>query len=242
MGVDHVRFDYQHPDCAVDLSHPRFGIDHNRCVLCTRCVRACDEIEGAHTWDVAGRGTKSRVITDMNQPWGTSPTLHLVRQVPAGVPDRRDLRAGLDRRRVGARPRNVLAFLVDRAGEEAMERLRLATAWLGGCSGCHMSFLDLDEFLIDLAVMADLVYSPIIDVKRYPDSVDVALVEGAVANQDHLELIHDDQAQYADAHLLRRLCRHGQRHGPAKLARQCPSPSCARSYLEQVDVQAQIPQ
>ena len=74
LGIDHVRFDYQHPACTVDLSHPRLGIDHNRCVLCTRCVRACDEIEGAHTLDVAGRGTKSRVITDMNQPWGTSPT------------------------------------------------------------------------------------------------------------------------------------------------------------------------
>ena len=74
LGVDHVRFDYLNPACEVDLSHPRFGIDHNRCILCTRCVRACDEIEGAHTWDVAGRGTKSRVITDLNQPWGTSPT------------------------------------------------------------------------------------------------------------------------------------------------------------------------
>jgi bidirectional [NiFe] hydrogenase diaphorase subunit len=74
LGVDHVRYDYMHPQCEVDLTHPRFGIDHNRCVLCTRCVRACDEIEGAHTWDVSGRGTKSRVITDMNEPWGTSPT------------------------------------------------------------------------------------------------------------------------------------------------------------------------
>ena len=44
--------------CAVDVSHERFGIDHNRCILCTRCVRVCDEIEGAHTWDVAGRGTQ----------------------------------------------------------------------------------------------------------------------------------------------------------------------------------------
>ncbi len=69
-GVDHVRFEYQFPLLPVDVSHDRFGIDHNRCILCTRCVRACDEIEGAHTWDVAGRGTTSRVITDMNQPWG----------------------------------------------------------------------------------------------------------------------------------------------------------------------------
>jgi bidirectional [NiFe] hydrogenase diaphorase subunit len=74
LGVDHVRFEYLHPSCEVDVSHPRFGIDHNRCVLCTRCVRTCDEIEGAHTWDVAGRGTDSRVITDMNQAWGDSPT------------------------------------------------------------------------------------------------------------------------------------------------------------------------
>jgi NAD-reducing hydrogenase small subunit len=71
-----------------------------------------------------------------------------------------------------------------------MDRLRLATVWLGGCSGCHMSLLDLDEWLIDLAGLADVVYSPIMDVKDYPDNVDVCLVEGAVANKDHLEMAH----------------------------------------------------
>ncbi|MGA2714192.1 MAG: oxidoreductase [Bryobacteraceae bacterium] len=68
-------------------------------------------------------------------------------------------------------------------------RPRLATVWLGGCSGCHMSFLDLDERLIDLAGIADLCYSPIMDVKEFPDRVDVTLVEGAVANEDHLRTI-----------------------------------------------------
>lgn len=72
MGMNHVRLEYQFPNRPVDISHERFGIDHNRCVLCTRCVRICDEIEGAHTWDMAGRGTNSHVITDLNQPWGTS--------------------------------------------------------------------------------------------------------------------------------------------------------------------------
>jgi bidirectional [NiFe] hydrogenase diaphorase subunit len=72
LGMDHVRFEYLNPQLPVDTSHERFGIDHNRCILCTRCVRACDEIEGAHTWDVAGRGVNSRVITDLNQPWGES--------------------------------------------------------------------------------------------------------------------------------------------------------------------------
>jgi bidirectional [NiFe] hydrogenase diaphorase subunit len=73
-GIDHVRFEYLHPKLEVDLSHERFGVDHNRCILCTRCVRACDEIEGAHTWDVCGRGNAARVVTDMHQPWGEAAT------------------------------------------------------------------------------------------------------------------------------------------------------------------------
>lgn len=65
-------------------------------------------------------------------------------------------------------------------------RSRVATAWLGGCSGCHMSFLDLDERLLDLAGKMELVYSPFSDVKVFPEGVDVALVEGACANDEHL--------------------------------------------------------
>ena len=72
LGIDHIRFAYQFPDRKVDISHDRFGIDHNRCVLCTRCIRVCDEIEGAHTWDMADRGGNSHVITDLNQPWGSA--------------------------------------------------------------------------------------------------------------------------------------------------------------------------
>ncbi len=74
-------------------------------------------------------------------------------------------------------------------------KIRLATAWLGGCSGCHMSFLDLDEKLIDLAEAVELVYSPIADVKDFPENVDVALIEGAVANVDHLELAEKIRAR-----------------------------------------------
>jgi bidirectional [NiFe] hydrogenase diaphorase subunit len=73
-GISHVRFPYQYPNVTVDASHESFIMDHNRCILCTRCVRVCDEIEGAHTWDVMGRGTNSRVITDLNEPWGDSDT------------------------------------------------------------------------------------------------------------------------------------------------------------------------
>jgi bidirectional [NiFe] hydrogenase diaphorase subunit len=74
LGIDHIRFEYLNPRLPVDVSHERFGMDHNRCILCTRCVRVCDEVEGVHTWDVAGRGTSARIISDLNQPWGESPT------------------------------------------------------------------------------------------------------------------------------------------------------------------------
>jgi NAD-reducing hydrogenase small subunit len=70
-----------------------------------------------------------------------------------------------------------------------MAKLRLATVWLGGCSGCHMSFLDLDEWLLELARLAEVVYSPIMDVKEFPQDVDVTLVEGAVANEENLHMI-----------------------------------------------------
>jgi NADH dehydrogenase/NADH:ubiquinone oxidoreductase subunit G len=67
-----VRLRYQFPVLKVDTSHERFGMDQNRCVLCMRCVRVCDEVEGAHTWDVAGRGSKSHVVSDLDEPWGES--------------------------------------------------------------------------------------------------------------------------------------------------------------------------
>jgi NAD-reducing hydrogenase small subunit len=76
-----------------------------------------------------------------------------------------------------------------------MERLKVATVWLGGCSGCHMSFLDLDEFLIELAGMIELVYSPVMDVKEYPKNVDVCLIEGAICNEDNLEILHKIRAR-----------------------------------------------
>lgn len=70
VGMDHTRFPYKFPQREVDLSHPQFGLDHNRCILCTRCVRVCDEIEGAHVWDVANRGGQSFIVSGINQPWG----------------------------------------------------------------------------------------------------------------------------------------------------------------------------
>jgi bidirectional [NiFe] hydrogenase diaphorase subunit len=72
QGLTHIRLPYRNQQLTVDASNERFTIDHNRCILCTRCVRVCAEIEGAHVWDVMGRGINSIVITDLHEDWGSS--------------------------------------------------------------------------------------------------------------------------------------------------------------------------
>ena len=72
MGISTVRFAYNYPKLAVDASHPRFVLDHNRCILCTRCVRVCADLEGAHVWEMTSRGIHARIVSDLNQKWGDS--------------------------------------------------------------------------------------------------------------------------------------------------------------------------
>jgi NAD-reducing hydrogenase small subunit len=74
------------------------------------------------------------------------------------------------------------------------DKPQLATVWLDGCSGCHMSFLDMDERLMELASQADLVYSPLVDNKDFPEMVDIALIEGAVSNQEDYDKIRKVRA------------------------------------------------
>jgi len=68
-------------------------------------------------------------------------------------------------------------------------KVSLATVWLDGCSGCHMSFLDMDERLLELAAVIDIVYSPLVDNKIFPEQVDLTLVEGSVSSEDDLAKI-----------------------------------------------------
>lgn len=74
MGNTHVGVPYLHPSLPVDASHPFYIMDHNRCILCQRCVRVCREIEGAQTKGAMGRGIDVRIIHDLNEPWGDSLT------------------------------------------------------------------------------------------------------------------------------------------------------------------------
>jgi NAD-reducing hydrogenase small subunit len=120
-----------------------------------------------------------------------------------------------------------------------MSKLKLATVWLDGCSGCHMSFLDLDERLLAIAELVDIVYSPIVDTKQFPNEVDIALVEGAVSSVD-------------DEKKIRKIREHSKllvAMGDCAVAGNVPSmrnpigPEAIleRAYIENVSAQPQIP-
>ncbi len=128
----------------------------------------------------------------------------------------------------------------DPAAAPAARRPRIATVWLAGCSGCHMSFLDLDEWLFELSKLADVVYSPVADVKEYPENVDAVLVEGAVANVDNLELIRKVRARtgaviaFGDCAITGNVTALRNRFvTPEELLR--------HAYVEEADVQPQVP-
>ena len=72
---------------------------------------------------------------------------------------------------------------------EQPRKARIGTCWLDGCSGCHMSLLDMDEAIVDVLAKADIVFGPLVDAQEWPEGVDVAIIEGAVSSQDDLELV-----------------------------------------------------
>jgi NAD-reducing hydrogenase small subunit len=116
---------------------------------------------------------------------------------------------------------------------------RVATVWLDGCSGCHMSLLDMDERILDIFGRADLVYSPLVDFKDYPDEVDVCLVEGAVSSEDDLHKIK----------MVREHTKTIVAFGDCAVTSNVPgmrnpigvAPLLDRAYRENVTINAQIP-
>jgi Ni,Fe-hydrogenase III small subunit/NAD-dependent dihydropyrimidine dehydrogenase PreA subunit len=232
-GLDHVHHGRTRRAPAVDASRPRFAHDPARCVLCTRCVRVCAEVERAGTLSVAGRGEHSRISFDGGLPWGKAASCtdcgRCAEVCPTGAMVEKEWGAQGIFRRPGAAaaaptptststptptstatptPTSTSTSTSTATATATAtptptstptptptRKLRLATVWLGGCSGCHMSLLDLDERLLALADRIDLVHSPLVDVKEYPQGVDVCLVEGAVAAADHEPLLRRIRAR-----------------------------------------------
>ncbi len=121
-----------------------------------------------------------------------------------------------------------------------MKKIRLATVWLDGCAGCHMSLLDMDEAILAIAKRVDVVYGPLVDAQEFPKPVDVTLIEGAVSSQDDLEKVRTvrqrskllvalgDCAVTANVPGMRNQIPRAQASGAHLRGRRRPEPRCAR--------------
>jgi NAD-reducing hydrogenase small subunit len=120
-----------------------------------------------------------------------------------------------------------------------MSKPSLATVWLDGCSGCHMSLLDMDERLLDIVERADIVYSPLVDYKDFPEHVDICLIEGAVSSEEDLHKIRMVRERtttlisFGDCAVTSNVP--GMRNPIG------PGPLLERSYIENVTINPQLP-
>jgi NAD-reducing hydrogenase small subunit len=121
------------------------------------------------------------------------------------------------------------------------QKINVATVWLSGCSGCHMSFLDQDERLVELAEKIRLVYSPIADVKVFPENVDVTLVEGAVANEEQLEMLKQVRERTRILVSLGDCAVTGNVTGLRNTVPNSAESILKRAFVETADVNSQIP-
>ncbi len=97
-----------------------------------------------------------------------------------------------------------------------MRKVKVATTWLDGCSGCHMSLLDLDAALIPIARKVEMVYGPLVDAQEFPEEVDVTFIEGAVSTSEDVEKVQQIRQSTKVPGRARRLRCDRQRFSPAE--------------------------
>lgn len=72
-----------------------------------------------------------------------------------------------------------------------MAKPKIATTSLAGCFGCHMSLLDIDERILDLAELVEFHKSPINDIKTFEEQCAVGLIEGGCCNEENVKVLRE---------------------------------------------------
>jgi len=181
------------PRRAVDASHPDVILDRDRCIACGLCARASEELDRKGVFELGGRGLETRLL--VNSPSGSladssvSADDQAVDICPTGALLRKHdaFRVPIGRRRFDLGDGRWQGASMNR-------KLKLATVSLAGCFGCHMSLLDIDDRIVDLAAKLELVRSPLTDM-RQRGRYDVCLIEGGLCNRENIDVLRDLRAR-----------------------------------------------
>ncbi len=198
VGMTALMFPNFHPGRATDASHPDILLNRDRCIYCELCVRASRDTDGKDVFCISGRAeNKSLAInSDSGLLDDSGLTIHdaaaSVCPVGALVKKREGFMTPIGERLIDkehAEASRVRSPMLPRIEKAPGEKIRVATCSLAGCFGCHMSFLDLDERLIELLDHVEFDHSPLDDIKDFRGDCDVGLIEGGVCNTENVETL-----------------------------------------------------
>jgi [NiFe] hydrogenase diaphorase moiety small subunit len=183
-----------------DASHPELLINRDRCIYCELCVRASRDADGTDIFCITGRSENKQLAVNSDsgllRDSGISLQDAAANVCPVGCIIRK--REGFSKP-IGQRDYDERRVHHNKLRQPSMpelskqpgEKLRLATCSLAGCFGCHMSFLDIDERIVELVEHVQFDRSPINDIKELSDNIDIGLIEGGVCNTENIETLRD---------------------------------------------------
>ncbi len=199
LGMTALMFPNFHPGRVTDASHPDILLNRDRCIYCELCVRASRDADGKDIFCITGRAENKRLAINSDSGLLADSGLTLDDRAasvcPVGALIRK--REGFSKP-IGSRDfdherdegsRRVKRPVLPQFDKEPGEKIRVATCSLAGCFGCHMSFLDIDERIVDLIEHVEFDRSPLDDLKTFTGECDIGLVEGGVCNTENIETL-----------------------------------------------------
>ena len=198
LGMTALMFPNFHPGRETDASHPDILLNRDRCIYCELCVRASRDSDGKDIFCISGRAENKSLAVNSDSGLLADSGLDIddkaasVCPVGALIKKREGFSKPIGSRDFDNKHGNgnrVRAPVMPQLAKAPGEKIRLATCSLAGCFGCHMSFLDIDERIVDLVEHVEFDRSPLDDMKTLSGECDVGLIEGGVCNTENIETL-----------------------------------------------------